>query len=67
MKGKLSLVLLSLIGMISFWWAALSALPNCCGKKKSMGSPGLKGKHYELSDDINASGMNTTRDQTMIR
>jgi hypothetical protein len=68
MKGKVSVVLLSLIGMISFWWAGLSAIPNCCGgNKNNMGSPMLKGKHVELSDEFNASGMNTTRDQTMIR
>lgn len=68
MKGKASIALLALIGMLSFWWAALSAMPSCCGKKKSKygdESVNLKGKHYEMSEDI--SGMNTTRDQTILK
>ena len=68
MKGKASVALLSLIGMLAFWWAALSALPNCCGSKKN--DPKLIGKHIELSEDIsgmNTTMNNTTRDQTMLK
>lgn len=70
MKGKISIALLSLIGMLSFWWAAISALPNCCFAKNK--DPMLigKGKHMELSEDIsgmNTTMNNTTRDQTMLK
>lgn len=62
-KGNVGLMMVSLIGMLSFWWAALATVPNCCGKKKGKGK--MKGKHYELSEDV--TNMNTTRDQTNIK
>ena len=56
MKGNFGIAALSMIGMLSFWWAAMATVPNCCGKK---GKGSKKGQHYELSEEIN-----TTRDQT---
>jgi hypothetical protein len=58
-KGKFSIALLSLIGMISFWWAAFSASKAGCGLNSSIDSPYF-GKN--LDDTVNTSGMNTTRD-----
>lgn len=59
-KGNLGIAVVSFVGMLAFWWAAILTVPNCCGKKK--GKATKKGKHYELSEDV--SNMQTTRDQT---
>lgn len=56
---------LSAVGMFMFWAAALSTLPNCCGKGSSSSndapSSRKKGNHVELAEDPNASGYDTGR------
>ena len=55
MKGNAGLLALSLVGMLSFWWAALATVPRCCGKKK--GKSATKGKHVELSEEVNTTAV----------
>ena len=61
-KGNITIQIIAFLGMMSFWWACIMTLPNCCKKKKG----GNKNeKHVELAEDV--TGMDTTRDKTVYK
>ena len=60
-KGNIMIQIIAFLGMMSFWWACIMTLPNCCNKKKG----GKNEKHVELAEDV--TGMDTTRDKTVYK
>ena len=60
-EDDVEVAVVALFGALSFWAAAISAMPNCCGGKKQKDKGG---KHVELSEDY--GGLNTTREMSQL-
>lgn len=62
LTDNVEIAIMSLLAAITFWMAALAAIPNCCGANKTYDK---NGKHVELSEDLSTM-VDTVREEGIV-